>query len=392
MWPFTRRVRQAEGGRRSFASSLWSPRGDHSLAGSEGIFAAVTRLADTLASTPFNLYKGAEIAWEDPRQRLVSYMAAPGVTPFGYLSGLEAGRDTRGNGYALKVPSPGGITEQLDVLDPYCVEPLRDIESGEMYYKLTPQNGGTFYIHWREMIHVRQVTTGGLSGVSPITVLKDALEYDDQMKAFSVQQAKGVGSSVVLEFTNTNLGKPQKDEIIAEFMEHYEKSRGNLIVLGSGSKANVLSRSPVDSKVLDVERVTKGRIAAVYRMPPHMLGNFDHASYGSNEQQMLEFLQLTMYAVFKQYEHEHNLKLLTYEEYAKGWRFGFATDEMIIPTVLQKAQASQYLIRSSVRTPNELRKRDGSPPDPDGDVLMASRDLVPLKTLVHNPERIGRVL
>lgn len=392
MWPFTRRARETPGenGGRSVAPlSFWRPRSDYSMEASEGIFSAVTRLASTLASTPFHLYNGASVARDHPLEELFSYMVAPGMTPFSYFLAMETCRDTAGNGYALKVPGLDGRVERLDVLSPEMVTPMRDNETGEIWYKLTPGTGKELYVHAREMIHVRQASATGLVGVSPVTVLNDALEYDSQMQSFSVSQLRGVNSSVVLEFP-ADISTVGKKKIIDDFMANYKASSGNLIVLSGGSKANVLSKSPVDPKVLDVEKVTKARIATVYMLPPHMLGNFDRASYGSNEQQMLEFLQLTMQAIYTQYIQEHRTKLLTWEMVAAGYDFRFDTDRLIIPTALQKAQAAQYYVRSAVKRPNEARSDVGLDEDADGDVLLASRDLVPLRHLIANPDTVRR--
>lgn len=365
---------------------FWKPRGDQSLEGSEGIFSAVTRLAGSLGSTPLRLYQHGRVVQEHAVCRLLNYEAAPGVTPFLYRSTLETCRNTYGNGYALKVPGLDGRVERLDILDPAKVEVLRDQQSGELYYLLTPEVGPKFYVHYREIIHVKHVSTGGMVGVNPISVLQDALSYDDQMKQFSVEQLKGINSCVTLDFPS-NLGEEQKRTVIENFRSNYTESRGGLIVLTGGVKADVLTKSPVDGKVLDVERVTKGRIASVFGLPPHMLGNFDHASYGSNEQQMLEFLQLTLRQLFTQYAHEHTLKLLTYKEVKEGYAIAFAEDELIIPTRLQRAQESQYYVRNAVHSPNELRAERGLQALPGGDRLMASRDLAPIDYLVANPDR-----
>lgn len=382
-WPFGRKKKSPQ---RMFVpdNGMWKPGGDRSLEGSEGIFSAVTRLSSVLASAPFRLYKDGKEVQNHYISRLMMYEAAPGVTPYLYKSTLETCRNVHGNGYALKVPGLDGRVERLDIIDPDKVEPMREQETGEVWYRLRPGNGVEFMIHYREMIHVKHVSAGGMKGVNPITVLTDALDYDDQMKAFSLQALKGINSCVTLEFPS-NLGKEQKDMIIQDFISNYQASSGGLIVLSGGVKANVIAKSPVDSKVLDVERVTKGRIAAVYTLPPHMLGNFDHASYGSNEQQMLELLQLTMRATFQQYADEHTLKLLTYNEVQQGYRLAFDEEQMLIPTSIEKAQMAQYYVRNAIRTPNELRREAGLPDVDGGNSLMASRDLAPVDYLVNNP-------
>ena len=35
---------------------------------------------------------------------------------------------------------------------------------------------------------------------------------------------------------------------------------------------------------------------------------------------------------------------------------------------------------------NEVREREGLPPDPNGDELMCARDIIPLRIMVEHPE------
>ena len=50
------------------------------------------------------------------------------------------------------------------------------------------------------------------------------------------------------------------------------------------------------------------------------------------------------------------------------------------------AERNQLAIRGGWRKPNEVRAELGLPPDPVGDLLMSSRDLIPLRIAVEHPE------
>ena len=50
------------------------------------------------------------------------------------------------------------------------------------------------------------------------------------------------------------------------------------------------------------------------------------------------------------------------------------------------AERNQMAIRGGWRKPNEVRAELGLPPDPVGDLLMSSRDLIPLRIAVEHPE------
>ena len=50
------------------------------------------------------------------------------------------------------------------------------------------------------------------------------------------------------------------------------------------------------------------------------------------------------------------------------------------------AEKFQKAIRGGWMRPNEVRLREGLPPDDNGGELMASRDLLPLRIAIKNPE------
>ena len=229
------------------------------------------------------------------------------------------------------------------------------------------------------MIHCRHVGAGD-RGVNPLTVLEDTLAYDDQMKSFSLEQARGINGAVVLDFPS-NMGKEQTEKVIDAFMDNYKRSSGSLIVLSGGVKSSTINRSPVDAKVLDVDRITANKVARVFNIPPSLLGDYSSSSYASQEQQQMEYLERTIIPICRMYEAQLNLKLLTWEQRRQGYRFSFDVSDLVVADQASRAQVYQYMIRSGIMTQNEVRRRENLPPDPHGDQLLVSRDLVPLRML-----------
>ena len=101
---------------------------------------------------------------------------------------------------------------------------------------------------------------------------------------------------------------------------------------------------------------------------------------------MQEFLQLTIMPIVAQWEQELNRKLLTPGEFRAGYRFRFDVDALARADTATMAEKFQKAIRGGWMRPNEVRLREGLPPDDNGGELMASRDLLPLRICVQNPE------
>lgn len=359
-------------------------RGDYTLRNSELLFAAVTRISNSLSAMPVQLFRGSKTVDNDLND-LVAFAPNPNMTSCNFFKTLEACRCTSGDCYALKILNPKGLLVRLDVLDPGRVEPIMEESSGELWYKISPKEGKDFYIHNFYMIHVPFMSTNGYSSVSPVSVLQDTMDYSKNIQSFNVNQLEqGVNAAIVLE-APANLGETQKQEMIKSFMTTYRETSGNILLLESGVKASTLNLSPVDSKLFEVEKITRSKVAMVYNIPPHLLGDYSDTSFNSQEQQMLEFLMLTMLPIVTAYEAELNRKLLTKTQRKKGYHFKFDMDAILRADAATQAEVDYKAVRSAWKTPDEIRANRHLPALPNGigSKALVSQDLATLEYTVN---------
>lgn len=397
MWPFERKVQNTVRARDKPQKPKASVRGnyksvrrmhaDRMLGGYEAIYAAVSRIANTVASMPLHLYQGHRIAADNLCEGLVSYAPNPNFSPFTFVQTMEAIRNTEGTAYALIVPRKATYEpERFDILDPRRVQPMRDPDTKEMWYKLSMDDGAAYFIPECWMLILRYMSANGQVGVRPVDVLRGSLEYDQTVKEIALDKLDGVNQGIFLKVPNSGLDRDGKSKLIDDFLDAYEKSNHRVVVLEGGLEATPFNQSAIDAQLLDVERITRNRVATVYNIPPHMLGDYTDTSFSTAEQQMQEFLQLTIIPIVAQWEQELNRKMLTPEQYKDGYRFRFDTTALCRADLKTTSEMYQMSIRSGWMTPNEVRDRQGLPPDVNGDKLMSSRDLIPLETAVNHPE------
>lgn len=396
MWPFTKKPKNTAKARDKPAAhaapthgrflSVYRARADATMRGNEAIYAAVSRIANTVASMPLHLYKGYELQTGHPLEALVSLAPNVNFTPFGWLQTMEAFRNTEGNAYALIVPDKLGAPVRLDILDPTKVRPQRHPETGEMWYYITLDDGNSYPLPGCQLIVVRHMSANGEIGIRPIDVLRGTLDYDKQVKELSLAQLDGVNHGVFLTVPNTGLGEEERNQVIDSFLDAYERSGQRVVILEGGLTATTFNQNAIDAQVLDVERITRNRVATVYNIPPHLLGDYSDTSFSTAEQQMQEFLQLTIMPIVAQWEQELNRKLLTPADFRAGYRFRFDVDALARADTATMAEKFQKAIRGGWMRPNEVRLREGLPPDDNGGELMASRDLLPLRIAIKNPE------
>lgn len=359
-------------------------RGDYTLQNSELIFSAVSRIANALSAMPVRLYKNSRIFYGDLND-LVSYSPTPSMTSCQWFKTMEACRCAYGNAYAIKVFDGEGNLTQLDILDPNRVTPLIEETSHELWYRISPDEGQDFYIHDYYMIHIPFISANGHTGIDPVSVLFDTLQYNDRIQSFSSGQLeKGINAQIVIE-APANLGETQREQTITALHETWAKSEGNLLLLESGLSAKTLNLSPIDTKIFEVEKITRSKVAMVYNLPPHLLGDYSDTSFASQEQQMLEFLTLTMMPIVTAYEQELGRKLLTREDRKKGLHFHFNMESILRADSATRADVYQKAIRGGWMKPNEVRAEYNLASDKSGNKLLVSKDLTTLENLESNP-------
>lgn len=370
---------------RGKVTSITRPRADVTLQGHEAIYAAVTRIANTVASIPVHVYKGRERQDTHPLEKLLNLSPNPSMSAYIFKQTMEAFRNTEGMAYALIIRDGLGEITRLDVLDPTRVRPLIERDSREIWYDITLE-GKTYPIPGYMVLALKHMSANGISGIRPLDVLRGSLDYDAEVKEISLNQLDGINHGVMLEVPGQALDETRKTQIVADFLDAYESSGQRVLVLEGGIKATTFNQSPVDAQLMDVERITRNRVATVYNLPPHMLGDYSDTSFSTAEQQMQEFLQLTIIPIVQQWEDELNRKLLSDAYYKSGYRFRFDTDSLIRADMVAMANKYQMAIRGGWMRVNEVREREGLPPDPNGDELMCARDIIPLRIMVEHPE------
>lgn len=370
---------------RGKVTSITRPRADVTLQGHEAIYAAVTRIANTVASIPVHVYKGRERQDTHPLEKLLNLSPNPSMSAYIFKQTMEAFRNTEGMAYALIIRDGLGEITRLDVLDPTRVRPLIERDSREIWYDITLE-GKTYPIPGYMVLALKHMSANGISGIRPLDVLRGSLDYDAEVKEISLNQLDGINHGVMLEVPGQALDETRKAQIVADFLDAYESSGQRVLVLEGGIKATTFNQSPVDAQLMDVERITRNRVATVYNLPPHMLGDYSDTSFSTAEQQMQEFLQLTVIPIVQQWEDELNRKLLSDADYKVGYRFRFDTDSLIRADMVAMANKYQMAIRGGWMRVNEVREREGLPPDPNGDELMCARDIIPLRIMVEHPE------
>ncbi|MEH2977108.1 phage portal protein [Bacillus amyloliquefaciens] len=356
----------------------------------EAIFSAVSRLGNTFASLPLKLFDdnfqqpsdcaGFNLLRDGPRY----------FTRFDFFRDIETIRNLKGNAFVQLFRNVNGQIVDMALVKPGCCEPVLDITSGELYYAVSSvdnaPNQQTMYVHYSEMLHFKHARFGQVMGMNPIDLLKNTIDYDHEVRKISMNQLNGTNEGLIVRFDG-NLDEEQKEAHIKAIAGFY-RDNGGLLVEESGITITRIERQVVDPKLIDIDKVTRSRVAMVYNVPEHFLGD-NTSSFSSLEQLNLEFVTNNLLPTLKQYEEELNKKVLTPDQKQRGYHFTFVVNSLLRGDTQTRQNYYQAAVRNSWMRPNEVRLEEGQPPDPDPNAnkLWISGDLYPIETPVS--ERKG---
>lgn len=357
-------------------TSIFTRLSSDTLANNETIFAAVSRLANAMASLPLRLYDAKFAPVSSHPAAMLLYNPNPNQTLFDFIRTMEAIRDTEGNSYALKEYDMRYQVKALWILDPGKVKEVVEKDTRELWYEIEGDKG-RYYVHNMDVLHVKHIHGYGYRGISPLKVLTNTVEFDRKVKSFSLEQMDGaVKASFILQM-NANLSEERKADVLNSFKRFYQEN-GGVLIQEQGMKIDPIERKFIDTKVFEAERITRTRVATVYNMPAHMLGEAEGVNYSSMEQMNLEFVQNTLVPIVTQYEKEFCRKLLTESDRKSGLYWKFNINALLRGDMQTRGEFYFKGVRSGLFKPNEIRAWEDLPPEPGGDKLLISGDLYPI--------------
>jgi len=365
--------------------NIFTKRTNHTLATNETIFAAISRLSNSLASLPLKLLdKNFNQVTDHPIAELLTYSPNPNMNAFEFLRTMEVLRNTTGNAYAIKDYDSRYQVRALWILDPSRVTEVIETTTKELWYEIQGDNG-VYYVHNMDVVHVKHVHGYGYRGISPIDVLRNTVDFEGKIKQLSLDMMdSAVKASFILQLA-ANVSDEKKKEIYENFRKFYSEN-GGVLIQELGVKIDPIKREFLDTKVFEAEKITRTRVASVFNLPAYMLGETQGVNYNSMEQLALEFVQGTLGVNVVQYEKEFNRKLLTPEERRRGLYWKFNLKALLRGNT--KDQAEYYFkgVRSMWLTPNEIRALEDLPPMEGGDKLYRSKDIEPIDTPIPLPK------
>jgi HK97 family phage portal protein len=328
------------------------------------VYACVRVLSWTMASLPVRLYRNlpngdVEPAFNRPENRLIAVNPSrPRLyTPYTFRSTGQGHISTNGNFYARIQRDGVYRPNDLRILHPQRVTPF--LFEDRLYYRYQG-DAGTEVLTADEVLHIKAFSTDGITGKSPITVLRETIgnalagvKYEGAMK-------KNGGRIPGVLKHPAKLQPEQLEDLRKSWKSQFggAENAGSIPILQSGMEFQSVSISPADAQFLQSQRVAAEDICRAFGVPQHMVGLLERSTNNNIEHQGLEYIQHTVRPIAENWEAELNASLLPLSLQGEYF-FRYDLDELMRGDMRSQAEYFSKLFNVGVMSQNEIRRKLG---------------------------------
>lgn len=338
------------------------------------VYACIRVLAESIASLPLFVYRrrsdgGKDLVTDHPLYRLLHLAPNPEQTSFNWREMTVGHLNTRGNAYSEIVRDQRGNVVELWPLNPAKVTPER-AANGEIRFKYQNEKDRYTYFPYSQVLHIPGLQMSGLEGLSPIAQAREAIGLGLATEEYGARFF-GNNSSPggVLQVPIENKLKDQARENLKKSWEDAHKGLSTahkVAVLEGGIEWKQIGITGRDAQFLETRKYQTNEICRIFRVPPHMIGDLERATFSNVEQQSIDFVVHTIRPWLVRIEQCFNTRLLRENEadlFAE-----FKVDGLLRGDIKSRYDAYATAIQNKIMSPNEVRALENLNPYEGGDV------------------------
>ncbi len=286
------------------------------------VYACVRVLSEAIASLPLHVYeytnnggspslgesaeristgvRAKERVFNHPLYFLLHDQPNPEMTSFIFRETLMSHILIYGNAYAQIIRNGRGEVIGLYPLMPDKMKVDRDEQNRLIYIysrydEANPnfKEQGDIVLSADDVLHIPGLGFDGIVGYSPIALAKNAIGISLACEEYGATFfANGASPSGVLEHPGV-IKNPER--VRNAWQKAYGSANSHrTAILEEGMKYTPISIPNNEAQFLETRKFQIEEIARLYRVPLHLIGDLDHATFSNIEHQSLEFVKFTL--------------------------------------------------------------------------------------------------
>lgn len=351
--------------------------------GLSAVWGCANLISGTLSSLPFEAVRRsedgiAEVASGHPLHRVIYESPNYDQSALDFWDFMNLSLELWGNAYASVVRKDGKVTALYPV-HPEAMS-VRRLESGRIEYRWS-DNGTSFVKLDRDVFHVRGPGGNPLGGMSTlrfgVQAFSSALAAE---RAAAGMFKNGLRPSGLIKFKEW---LSSEERAAAEaIVEKYQGAvnSGKPFIAEGGLEYETITISPEDAQMLETRQFSVEEICRFFQVPPALIGHAGASTAWptSVDQQVLMFTKFYLRRRVKRIEQAVRKQLLTPADKAAGISVRINMEGLLRGDSASRASFYQTMAQIGGLTINEIRKLEGKPPVPGGDVVRMQMQNIPI--------------
>ena len=281
------------------------------------VYACVRVISETVASLPLGVYEstdnGNEKALDHPLYHLLHDEPNSEMTSFVLREVMMAHLLLWGNSYCQIIRTGRNKVSGLYPLLPDKMTVDRD-KNGILTYTYMTNNGQMVTLSPEDVLHIPGLGFDGVMGYSPIALEKNAIGLGIASEEYGSKFfSNGARPAGILTHPNT----VKNPKALRESWNNAYGGSSNanrVAILEEGMKFEPMSVPNNEAQFLETRKFQVDEICRIFRVPPHLVGDLEHATFSNIEHQSIDFAVHTIRPWLVRIEQSMNRALFTDQE------------------------------------------------------------------------------
>lgn len=340
-------------------------------------------LAEAVGMLPLHIFErlsdgSRERATSHPNYILLNQRPNHWQTAYEFWGFMVASLSLWGNGYAQIMRKGNVLYGQPTELIP--LHPGRMVVSRknkELIYTYTQADGAKRVFFAQEILHVRNLLSNGLVGLSPISALRNSIALGMATEEFAQRfYANDATPTFVLKHP-TELSPNAKGNIRDSWNAEVGglENKHKFAILEEGLDIEQIGMPLKDAQFLELMKYSKRDISSIWRIPLNLLNDWEHNTF-TNATEMIQVFHKDVLLPQLTCLQQAIMRDLFTRQDTQQYFVEFLPDALLRGDTLQRFTAYGIAIEKSFMKPNQARLLENWPLAEGGDEL-----LVPLNNV-----------
>ncbi len=274
---------------------------------SAAVYACIQVLAQSVGMLPLNIYSDDPDGnrteardhplWEILHNQPNEFQTAPEFWEMAVMALC-----LRGNAYAYVNRTRSGAVVELLPLHPDMVRCEMSADF-RLSYQITMPDGGFKQMFPGDILHIRGLSLNGWLGISPIAYARESIGLALATEKFGAQLFRnGAKMGGILEhpgkISDASYSRIKETFDAASSGENAHRTA----LLEEGMKFSKVSMNADEAQFLATRQYQRSEIAGIFRVPAHMIGDLDKATFSNIENLGLQFVNYSLMPWFVRIE------------------------------------------------------------------------------------------